>query len=122
LKKYISDIDEVLPTHLIEKYNFISRKEAYYKIHFPKNKNDIDVAQYRLAYEELFEINYKAISTKYENFERSEGKSIAIPLNSDLIKDIISNLEFDLTNHQKIVLFQTLKDMEKNHGMQRLLE
>jgi ATP-dependent DNA helicase RecG len=122
LKKYISDIDEVLPLEIIKKYNFISRKEAYYKVHFPRNKDDIEASRYRLAYEELFDINYKAIHKKYENFEKSEGKSIAIPLNSDLIKDIISNLEFDLTDHQKIVLFQALKDMEKNHGMQRLLE
>jgi len=122
LKKYIGDIDEVLPLEIIEKYNFLPRKDAYYKVHFPKNKDDIEVARYRLAYEELFEINYKAIRTKYENFDKSEGKSIAISLNPDLMKDIISNLEFDLTDHQKIVLFQALKDMEKNHGMQRLLE
>ncbi|MDP2396619.1 MAG: hypothetical protein Q8S84_05500 [bacterium] len=43
-------------------------------------------------------------------------------MNVDLIKDIISNLPFDLTDHQKIVLFQILKDMEKTHSMQRLLE
>ena len=122
LKKYIGDIDEVLPLEIMEKYGFIPRKEAYYRVHFPKNKNDIEIARYRLAYEELFEINYRAISAKYKSFEKSEGKSIAIPLNADLIKDIISNIPFDLTDHQKIVLFQALKDMEKNHGMQRLLE
>jgi ATP-dependent DNA helicase RecG len=132
LKKYIKPlpnpplsgegIEESLPKHIIEKYGFISKVEAIYKIHFPKNKDDIEVAKYRLAYEELFDINYKAIHKKYENFERSEGKSISIPMNADLVKDIITQIEFDLTNHQKIVLFQILKDMEKSHGMQRLLE
>ena len=39
-----------------------------------------------------------------------------------MIKDIISNLWFILTDQQKITLFQILKDMEKNHSMQRLLE
>jgi RecG-like helicase len=43
-------------------------------------------------------------------------------MNPILVKDIISNLPFDLTDHQRIVLFQILKDMEKNHSMQRLLE
>jgi len=43
-------------------------------------------------------------------------------MNPELIKDIISRLPFDLTDHQKIVLFQVLKDMEKPHSMQRLLE
>jgi ATP-dependent DNA helicase RecG len=43
-------------------------------------------------------------------------------MNSDLVKNIISHLPFELTDHQKIVLFQILKDMEKPHSMQRLLE
>jgi ATP-dependent DNA helicase RecG len=72
LKEYIKDFKEILPESIIKKYNFISRAEAIYKIHFPKNKDDIEVAKYRLAYEELFNINYKAISSKYEKFETSE--------------------------------------------------
>ncbi len=122
LKSYISDITEDLPENIIQKYNFISKKEAVFKIHFPKNKHDIEVAKYRLAYGELFEINYRAISTKYQKFEVTQGKSIPILMNPELVKEIISKLPFDLTNHQKIVLFQMLKDMEKTHSMQRLLE
>ena len=122
LKKYISDIPENLPEHILEKYNFISRKEAFYKIHFPKNKNDIEQAQYRLAYEELFEINYTAISKKYQKFEATTGKSLEVKMNPDLVKEILAKLPFWLTDHQKIVLFQALKDMEKSHWMQRLLE
>jgi len=122
LKVYIKDYKEILPESIVKKYWFISRGEAIYKIHFPKNKNDIEIAKYRLSYEELFNINYKAISSKYEKFETSEWKSIAIPLDSDLIKEILSKLPFTLTDHQKIALFQVLKDMEKPHSMQRLLE
>jgi RecG-like helicase len=67
-------------------------------------------------------INYKAIEKKYKLFEESENKSISIKLNPDLVKKILSKLPFILTNHQKIVLFQILKDMEKTHAMARLLE
>ena len=122
LKRYIWDITENLPESILEKYSFISRKEAYYKIHFPNNKNDIEQAQYRLAYEELFEINYTAISNKYKKFEATTGKSLEVKMNPDLVKEILSKLPFWLTDHQKIVLFQVLKDMEKSHWMQRLLE
>jgi ATP-dependent DNA helicase RecG len=48
LKKYFTDISEVLPESIIKKYNFISRKEAFYKLHFPKNNNDIEIAKKRL--------------------------------------------------------------------------
>jgi ATP-dependent DNA helicase RecG len=122
LHDYFKYVKETLPEGIIKKYNFLSRNIALEKLHFPKNKNDVEIAKYRLAYEELFEINYKSISKKQENFKISEGKSTSIPLNSDLIKEIISNLPFELTNHQKIVLFQVLKDMENTHSMQRLLE
>lgn len=122
LKKYVSEIVEDLPESIIKKYNFISKKEAVYKVHFPKNKHDIELAKHRLAYGELYEINHRAISTKYESFKNTEGKSLAIKMNAETVKDIISNMPFDLTDHQKIVLFQILKDMEKPHSMQRLLE
>ena len=122
LKSYFSHILENLPEHLVKKYDFISRKEAYYKIHFPQSKNDIEIAQYRLAYEELFDIHYKTLSMKYETFRISQGKSLPIVMNPECVKDILSHLPFELTSHQKIVLFQVLKDMEKPHAMQRLVE
>ncbi len=122
LKDYIKEIEENLPEEIIEKYNFINRKEAYYKIHFPKNKEDINLAKQRLAYEELFKINYEAIKKKYEWFKKTEGKAISIKLNPKFIKDILKKLPFILTDHQKITLFQILKDMEKKHSMSRLLE
>ncbi len=47
---------------------------------------------------------------------------MAIPLDAELIKEIMTHLPFDLTGGQKIALFQLLKDMEKPHAMQRLME
>lgn len=122
VRNFIKEIPETLPENIINKYNFISKSQAIEKLHFPKTKHDFEIARERLAYDELFEINYKAISKKVEKQNISEWKSIAIPLNSDLIKEIISSLPFELTNHQKISLFQILKDMEKSHSMQRLLQ
>ncbi len=122
LEKYISEIPETLPEAILKKYKFISRKEAFHKIHFPKNSNDIDLAQYRLAYEELYHINYQAISSKHKKFDESEWKSLAMPLDAELVKEIMSHIPFELTWGQKVALFQVLKDMEKSHSMQRLLE
>ncbi len=122
LEKYFSQISENLPEKIIKRYNFLSRKEAFYKIHFPKNSHDIELAKTRLAYEELYEINYRAIAHKYKRFDISEGKSLPIALNADYVKEIFTHIEFNLTWGQKVALFQILKDMEKPHAMQRLLE
>ena len=122
LESFIEKIPENLPEHILKKYNFMSRKEAFYKIHFPKNSHDIEVAKYRLAYEELYTINFSAISTKHQRFDASEGRSLSLPLDAELVKSIMAKLPFELTGGQKIALFQVLKDMEKSHSMQRLLE
>jgi len=122
LESYFSEIPENLPESIIKKYNFISRKEAYYRVHFPKNSHDIDVAKIRLSYEELYIINHKAIAQKHKRFDDSEGKSPVIALDADYIKEIFTHIPFDLTGWQKVALFQVLKDMEKPHSMQRLLE
>jgi ATP-dependent DNA helicase RecG len=122
LKQYFSEITEALPEEIIKKYSFIERKQAFYNVHFPKNKHDIEVWRARLGYEELFEINFKTLSKKYENYLNSQWKSISIKLNCELIKSVIEKLDFELTDKQKITLFQILKDMEKDHAMWRLLE
>lgn len=122
LKLYTKYFTETLPEKIINKYNFISKSQAIYLLHFPKTKQDFENAKYRLAYEELYEVNFKSISKKLDNFSHSTWKSLSIKLNPDLIKSLISKLPFELTNAQKISLFQILKDMEKLHAMQRLLE
>lgn len=122
VKSEIKYIENTLPKEIIEKYNFFDRKQAIYKIHFPKSKSDIEEAKYYLAYEELFDINFKSLSKKATKTKESIWKSISIKLNPETVKEIISNIPFDLTNWQKIALFQILKDLENNHQMQRLLE
>jgi ATP-dependent DNA helicase RecG len=122
LKSYFSEIEEVLPEDIVKKYSFIDRQQAFFNVHFPNNKNDIELWRARLGYEELFEINYKTLSKKYESFENTKWKSVSIKLKPDFIKEIIAKLDFELTDKQKITLFQILKDMEKDHSMARLLE
>jgi len=97
LEKYISEIPENLPENILKKYNFISRREAFYKIHFPKNSHDIELAKARLAYEELYNINYAAISSKHKRFDDSQGKSLAIGLNAEYVKEIMTHIPFELT-------------------------
>lgn len=122
LKSFIKEIVEDLPEEIVKKYNFISKRDAVLRVHFPKNKIDIEQAKYRLAYGELFDINYRAIGSKMQAFKESEGRSLALKMNPELVKELLSFFPFEFTNHQKIVLFQILKDMEKPHSMQRLLE
>lgn len=59
---------------------------------------------------------------KYSLRAASEGASLHIPIDAELMKSLIENLPFTLTNKQKIVIFQILKDMESNFAMSRMLQ
>lgn len=122
LKIYFKEVKNVLPDELIKKKWFSQKWENLYKIHFPKDEKDFERARFELAYEELYVIQSKWILKKKNLENASEWKSPKISLNAELIKNIISNIPFPLTNSQKIVIFQILKDMEKPHSMKRLLQ
>ncbi|MDP2104218.1 MAG: DEAD/DEAH box helicase, partial [Candidatus Gracilibacteria bacterium] len=122
IKGYFETIPEIVPEEIRKKKGFRSKKKNLLAIHFPANKPDFERARSELAYEELFNLQYSGLLRKKEGEKLSEGRSIAIPLDPELVKEIIARLPYQLTGGQKIVLFQILKDMERTHAMQRLLQ
>lgn len=122
LKPYFGDIENILPAEIIAKKWFKSKKENLLKIHFPESEKDFEKARHELAYEELYEMQLRGLLKKKELEKTSLNLSPKVKLNPDLIKEIISHLPYNLTNNQKIVIFQILKDMEKDFWMKRLLQ
>lgn len=122
LKKYFTGIKNTLPPEIIAQKGFREKNENILAIHFPSDAADFERARNELAYEELFLMQYAGILRKQEFEADSEGKSVAIPLNIELIKNIIEKFPFPLTDHQKITTFQILKDMERSFSMNRLLQ
>lgn len=122
LKSYIYEITDIIPEEIRKTKWFAHKSENISKIHFPKTKEDFYQARKELAYEELFDFQYRWILRKIDYQEQTEWKAISIPMNAELIKEILSYLPFEITSHQKITIFQILKDMEKKHSMTRLLQ
>ncbi|EKE28732.1 MAG: hypothetical protein ACD_3C00025G0021 [uncultured bacterium (gcode 4)] len=122
MRIFFNEAKNTLPDEIIEKKRFHSKKENLHKIHFPKNEKDFEEARRELAYEELYKMQYEWLLRKKELEQSSFWRSPKIPMDPDFIKEIISKLPYPLTNHQKIVIFQILKDMEKDFSMKRLLQ
>lgn len=122
LKTFISQITDEIPEEIRTKKNFRSKKENVFAIHFPKNLDDFERAKAELGYEELFHFQKVGIEKKYSLRLTSETNSLEIPIDPELMKSLIENLPFSLTNKQKIVIFQILTDMEKNFSMSRMLQ
>ncbi len=122
LRGFLSEIEEILPLQIRQKKNFRARALNIEALHFPKSIADFERARSELAYEELFTIQYQGILRKEAEQSRTEGRAPKIPLNAELIRELIAELPYELTGKQKIVLFQTLRDMEFAYSMQRLLQ
>ncbi len=116
-----SKIDESLPSYLLDKLNLISLKDALLNIHFPKNQELFQKAQYRLKFEELFYIQLNLLKLKANRFDKFKGfkfEKVGEFFNSFYQ----NNLHFELTDAQKKVLKEIRKDLGSGHQMNRLLQ
>jgi len=115
------DIKESLSPELLTALNLISKKEALFNIHFPKNQSLLSKAQYRLKFEEFFFIQLQLLRQKINHKKKFKGfifKSVGHNFN-----DFYNNhLPFDLTNAQKKVIKEIRKNMATGAQMNRLLQ
>ncbi len=112
-------IPEALPAKIIKENNFLAIDKALWQIHFPDSIELAKKAKQRFSFEELFNIQLAVLK---ERMLLDQESANAIPFNVDLIKRFVGCLPFKLTDAQRKSAFQILKDMEKPHPMNRLLE
>ncbi|MCR5150419.1 MAG: ATP-dependent DNA helicase RecG [Clostridiales bacterium] len=113
----LDDIEEPLPEEIVRKYSFISKKNALYCMHFPKDDSQLERAKKRLAYEELFLLQIGLIRLKAKNL-----KSTSYVFNVDYTPEFCSRLPFELTGAQKRAISECVKDMKSASPMNRLLQ
>ena len=124
LNKYINEalnecnIIDYIPEEIINKYNFIDKKEALKIIHNPKK--GLKDAINRCKYEELFIFMLKINALKRKNSNLNIGYEKDIDISK--INEFINRLPFELTIHQKEALDDIFKDLKSNKRMNRLLE
>ena len=114
-------VRETLSAELIQEYQFVSKKEALFAMHFPKSQNELARAQKRLKFEELFFLQLQLIKKNIINKERLRGYRFEKV--GHYFNDFYRNqLPFDLTNAQKRVLKEIRKDVANGAHMNRLLQ
>ncbi|MEZ4803536.1 MAG: ATP-dependent DNA helicase RecG [Gelidibacter sp.] len=113
--------EETLSENLLAELKLISKSEALFNIHFPKNQELLAKAQFRLKFEELFYIQLQLIIKNLIHKSKIKGfnfEHIGNYFNS-FFKD---HLPFELTNAQKRVLKEIRADLGSNAQMNRLLQ
>lgn len=126
IRKYINDsikvsyIYDYIPDKLIDKYNFIDKKEALNIITNPTNVKSLNESLKRFKYEELFLFMLKINELINRNSINNIGYSRNI--NKEKINDFISSLPFSLTIDQNKALDDIFTDLNSTKRMNRLVQ
>lgn len=113
------EIKSNVPDYLIEKYNFINKKEAVTNVHKPKDINSLKKADLHLIYEELFTFMLKVSYLKEKN--ASDGKFNIKSFDEDKVNNFISSLPFNLTDGQMQAVDDIKGDFLSKKKMNRLI-
>ncbi len=122
LKPILSDVEEVkefIPEDILKSNKIPEINSAIKKIHFPKNKEEIDSAKKRFSFENIFLLELNNIKTKLD-MEREKAHNLGIE--KEEVELLIKKLPFELTKTQTRSLYEIIGDLNKNHPMNRLLE
>ncbi len=112
---------ESLSKPLLEQLKLISKSEALFNIHFPKNQALLARAQYRLKFEELFYIQLQLIRKNLINKTKIKGYSFD-KIGENFNTFYKEHLPFSLTNAQKRVIKEIRNDLGSQAQMNRLLQ
>lgn len=114
-------IPETLSQDIITKHGLMSLDEALHVIHFPKSYKELQAAQYRLKFEELFFIQLNILSYSRDRQKRYVGHRFS-KVGEMFNRFYRENLPFELTNAQKRVVKEIRNDVNGNSQMNRLVQ
>jgi len=109
---------EFLPPEILKKEQLLSLPQALYKIHRPRNLEDIKQAKNRLAFDEIFLLTLRAQLVK--RAWQKEGAPV-FKFDPSWVKEFLKTLPFKLTDAQRLSAWQIVKDLQKPQPMHRLL-
>ena len=111
-------VEETLPPALREKRDLPGRQEALWALHFPTDRQKLDAARRRRAYEDAL---YYFLASQELKAERKRRNGIAFSA-QEALKEYLKMLPFEPTHAQQRVLFEVARDMSLPVPMNRMIE
>lgn len=109
---------EPLPPSVLSQQKLISADQAWRSLHFPASMKQLQQARDRLEFEEIF---FMMLTGRLLRAEIESNAAPPIKFDVDLVKQVISQLPFKLTDAQRSATWQIFQDIELNRPMNRLL-
>ncbi len=121
LVEKLPPLPETLPDFIVNRLHLISRDEACRLIHYPHSHQEMQKAQVRLKFEELFYVQLNIL--RYASDQRRKYRGYIFNRVGDIFNSFYShNLPFELTGAQKRVMHEIRADMCSGRQMNRLLQ
>jgi len=115
----VEKIAETLPDEILKKRGLLEINDALKKVHFPDSLEEAKEAKKRFSFEDLF---YLQMSNIRQKKKLAKQKAYVFVFEEKHAESLISQLPFELTGSQKKTIFEVLRDFEKGHPMNRLLQ
>ncbi len=116
-----SDLPEIIPNYILDKFRLPSRFNSFQQVHFPTNEYELERARQRLKFEELFFIQLKLLQVKIGRKESSVG-FIFNKVGEFFNRFYKEKLPFVLTDAQKKVIKEIRADLVSGKQMNRLMQ
>ena len=114
-------IPETLSPDIVQRNGLMSLDDALRIIHFPRNSKELQLAQYRLKFEELFFIQLNILHYARERQTRYVGHRFS-KVGEMFNRFYSDQLPCELTNAQKRVVKEIRADVNSERQMNRLLQ
>lgn len=114
-------LPETLPDFITHRLHLVSRDEAFRNIHYPHSHQELQKAQVRLKFEELFYVQLNIL--RYASDQRRKYRGYVFNRVGEIFNSFYANnLPFSLTGAQKRVMHEIRDDMCSGKQMNRLLQ
>lgn len=121
LEQMQAPLTETLPPFITNALHLASRDEAMRGVHYPHNNDELQRAQMRLKFEELFYVQLNIL--RYANYHRRKYRGYNFSKIGQYFNDFYhNNLPFELTGAQKRVMHEIRNDMDCGRQMNRLVQ
>lgn len=119
--EWIKSIQETLPDQVIRQRHLMPLPEALVNMHHPSSIQDLQRAQFRMKYEELFYLELNILH--YIKGANQKVAGFVFPHIGEMFNNFYNHvLQFPLTNAQKRVIKEIRRDMGSGRQMNRLLQ
>ncbi len=115
-------LEDCMPGEIIEAEGLMSYGEAVRTVHDPKSEEDLMAARKRLAFDELFMLQFAALKRRYEFRKSAKDLGKKIVIDEEISKRFYKEFGYELTGAQERVIGEIVKDLTSPYPMMRLLQ